>query len=226
MERQSFYRMVLIDDSRMVRLGIREQLLTATDLRVVGEAMSGEEGIDVVEQLNPDLVLLDSRLPDLSGVETCRKLIARDPARRVLMLSIQDDSTVVQEAIVAGARGYLLKDAPVDTWLDAIRRVASGDVVFQPHLLGMVLREVHDMGNGLSSKSLVALSPQEYRLLPLVAEGKTNKEIASALDLSDKTVKNYLANIFSKLGISRRTQAATLYARALPIRSMSSGHYV
>ncbi len=225
MERQSFYRMVLIDDSRMVRLGIREQLLTATDLRVVGEAMSAEEGIELVAQLNPHLVLLDSRLPDLSGVEACRQMVARDPARRVLMLSIQDDPTVVQEALAAGARGYLLKDAPVDTWLDAIRRVASGEVLFQPHLLGMVLREVHDMGNGLSSKSLTALSQQEYRLLPLVAEGKTNKEIASALDLSDKTVKNYLANIFFKLGITRRTQAATLYARDLPIRSRSSSHY-
>ena len=226
MEQQSVYRIVLIDDSRMVRLGIREQLLAATDFRVVGEAMSAVEGMECVERVKPDLVLLDSRLPDLSGVEACRTMVARNPAERVLMLSIQDDPTVVQEAIAAGARGYLLKDAPVDTWLDAIRRVASGDVSFQPHLLGMVLREVHDMGNGLTSKSLAALSPQEYRLLPLVAEGKTNKEIASALALSDKTVKNYLANIFSKLGISRRTQAATLYARALPSRSMSSGHYV
>ncbi|ULA61431.1 MAG: DNA-binding response regulator [Nitrospira sp.] len=226
MERQSFFRIVLIDDSRMVRLGIREQLLAATDFRIVGEAMSAVEGIEVVEQVIPDLVLLDSRLPDLSGVEACRKLIARDPARRVLMLSIQDDPAVVQEAVAAGARGYLLKDAPVGTWLAAMRRVASGDVSIQPHLFGVVLKEVHEMGNGLSSKSLASLSPQEYRLLPLVAEGKTNKEIASALDLSAKTVKNYLANIFSKLGITRRTQAATLYARALPSRSMSSGHYV
>ena len=226
MEQRFFYRIVLIDDSRMVRLGIREQLLTATDLRVVGEAMSAAEGMELVEQVNPDLVLLDSRLPDVSGVEACRKMVARDPARRVLMLSIQDDPAVIHEAIAAGARGYLLKGAPVDTWLDAIRRVASGDGLYQPHLLDVVLREVHGMGNGLSSKSLAALSPQEYRLLPLVAEGKTNKEIASALALSDKTVKNYLANIFSKLGITRRTQAATLYARALPSRSMSSGHYV
>lgn len=226
MEQQSFYRIVLIDDNRMVRLGIREQLVKATDFRVIGEAVSAAEGIELVEQINPDLVLLDSRLPDLPGVEACQKMVARDPARRVLMLSIQDDPAVVQEAIAAGARGYLLKDAPVDTWLDALRRVASGDSLFQPHMLGLVLKEVHDMGNGLSSQALSALSPQEYRLLPLVAEGKTNKEIASALDLSDKTVKNYLANIFSKLGITRRTQAATLYARALPSRSMSSGHYV
>lgn len=218
MLRQSVYRIVLIDDSRMVRLGIREQLLTAIEFRVVGEATSAVEGIELVDQVNPDLVLLDSRLPDLSGLETCRKIVARDSARRVLMLSVQDDPTVVQEAVAAGACGYVLKDAPVAMWLDAMRRVASGDVFFQPHLLDMVLREVHDMGNGLSSKSLADLSPQEYRLLPLVAEGKTNKEIASALALSDKTVKNYLANIFSKLGITRRTQAATLYARALPGR--------
>ena len=226
MEHRSVSRIVLIDESRMVRLGIREQLLTATDFRVVGEAMSAVEGIELVEQVNPDLVLLNSRLPDLSGLETCQELVARNPARRVLMLSIRDDQAVVQEAIAAGACGYLLKDAPVAMWLDAMRRGASGDAFFQPHLLGMVLKEVRDMGNGLSSKSLTSLSSQEFRLLPLVAEGKTNKEIASDLALSDKTVKNYLANIFSKLGITRRTQAATLYARALPSRSMSSGHYV
>lgn len=226
MEQQSFYRIVLIDDNRMVRLGIREQLVKATDFRVIGEAVSAAEGIELVDQVQPDLVLLDSRLPDRSGVEACRLMVAREPARRVLLLGIQDDPAVVQEAIVAGAQGYLLKDAPVDMWLDAIRRVASGHSFLPPQLIGRVLKEVQDMANGFSSRSLAALSPQEYRLLPLVAEGKTNKEIASALALSDKTVKNYLANIFSKLGITRRTQAATLYARALPGRSIPSGHCV
>ena len=226
MGQQCVYRIVVIDDSWVVRLGIREQLVRATDFLVVGEAMSAAEGIELLDQLNPDLVLLDSRLPDLSGVEACRKMVALSPARRVLMLSIQDDPAVVQEAIAAGARGYLLKDAPVDMWLEAMRRAASGDGRFQPSVVAMVLKEVEDMANGLSSKSLSVLSPQENRLLPLVAEGKTNKEIAFALALSDKTVKNYMANIFSKLGITRRTQAATLYARALPSRSMSSGHYV
>lgn len=226
MELQPCYRIVLIDDSRMVRLGIREQLMKATEFCMVGEAMSAAEGLELVEQSNPDLVLLDSHLPDLSGMEACRRMIAREPARRVLMLSIHDAPAIVQEAIAAGAQGYVLKDAPVDMWLDAIRRVAGGGPLVQPQLIDTVLKEVQDMANGLSSKSLAALSPQEYRLLPLVAEGKTNKEIASALDLSDKTVKNYLANIFSKLGITKRTQAATLYARALPSRSMSSGHCV
>lgn len=224
MANQPFCRIVLIDDSPMVRLGIREQLRMAEDFRIVGEALSAAEGIELVEQLKPDLVLLDIRLPDLSGVEACRKMMAHEPARRVLMLSIQDDPAIVHEAIAAGAQGYLLKDAPVGMWLNTIRRVAGGVALFHPQLIGLVLKEVQDMANGLSSKSLAALSPQEYRLLPLVAEGKTNKEIASALALSDKTVKNYLANIFSKLGITRRTQAATLYARALPSGSMSSGH--
>lgn len=226
MERQAWYRIVLIDDSRMVRLGIREQLIRTSEFRVVGEAMSGAEGMELVKQVKPDLVLLDSRLPDLLGEEVCRQMVAREPAPRVLLLSIQDDPVVVHKAIAAGAQGYLLKDAPVDMWMDAIRRVATGHSLSAPQLVAVVLKEVQDMANGFSSSSLAALSPQEYRLLPLVAEGKTNKEIAFALSLSDKTVKNYLANIFSKLGITRRTQAATLYARALPSRSMSSGHYV
>ena len=226
MEQERVYRVVLIDDSRMVRLGIREQLARATEFCVVGEAMSAAEGSELVLRLNPDLVLLDSRLPDLSGVEACRQMVAREPSRLIVMLSIHDDPGLVHEAIAAGAQGYVLKDAPVAMWVEAIRRVARGGALLTPQLTGLVLEEVQHMANGLSSKSLAALSPQEYRLLPLVAEGKTNKEIATALDLSDKTVKNYLANIFSKLGITRRTQAATLYARAIPGRSVSSSRYV
>jgi len=225
MEQGRFYRVVLVDDSRMVRLGIREQLARATEFRVVGEAMSAAEGSELVTQLNPDLVLLDSRLPDLSGVEACRQIVARDPSRLVVMLSIHDDPALVHEAIAAGAQGYVLKDAPVAMWVEAIRRVAGRGAMLKPQLTGLVLEEVQQMASGLSSQSLATLSPQEYRLLPLVAEGKTNKEIASALDLSDKTVKNYLANIFSKLGITRRTQAATLYARAIPGRAVSSSRY-
>lgn len=226
MEQERVYRVVLIDDSRMVRLGIREQLSRETEFCVVGEAMSAAEGSELVLRLNPDLVLLDSRLPDLSGVEACRQMVAREPSRLIVMLSIHDDPGLVHEAIAAGAQGYVLKDAPVAMWVEAIRRVARGGALLTPQLTGLVLEEVQHMANGLSSKSLAALSPQEYRLLPLVAEGKTNKEIATALDLSDKTVKNYLANIFSKLGITRRTQAATLYARAIPGRSVSSSRYV
>ncbi len=216
MARESLYRIVLIDDSRMVRLGLREQLGGNQDFCIVGEAMSAVEGIELVAQLEPDVVLLDVNLPDVSGMEACREMVDRRPSTRVLMLSIHDDPVVIRGAIAAGAQGYVLKDAPVEMWLDAIRRVADGPSFLQPQLIHIVLNEVQAMANGLSSKGLADLSPQEQRLLPLLAEGKTNKEIASALELSDKTVKNYLANIFSKLGITRRTQAATLYARALP----------
>lgn len=226
MTQQSVYRIVLIDDSRMMRLGLRDQLGGMSDFRVVGEAVSAAEGIELVTQLKPDVVLLDMSLPDLSGVQACRQMLARSPMTRVIMLSMYDDPSIIREAITAGARGYVLKDAPIDLWLDAIRRVASGDAYIQPQLIALVLREVHAMANGLSSKGLADLSPQEQRLLPLLAEGKTNKEIASALALSDKTVKNYLSNIFSKLGITRRTQAATLYARALPNRTLRVGEYV
>lgn len=223
---EALYRIVLIDDSRMVRLGLREQLSGNPDFRIVGEAMSAAEGIELVEQLEPDVVLLDVSLPDVSGMEACRQIVARTPSMRVLMLSIHDDPAVIRGAIAAGAQGYVLKDAPVEMWLDAIRRVADGDVFLQPQLIHMVLKEVRTMANGLSSKGLADLSPQEQRLLPLLAEGKTNKEIASVLELSDKTVKNYLSTIFSKLGITRRTQAATLYARALPSRALHAEEYV
>lgn len=226
MPRESLYRIVLIDDSRMVRLGLREQLGGNTEFRIVGEAMSAAEGIELVAQLEPDVVLLDVSLPDVSGMEACRQMVDRRPSTRVLMLSIHDDPVVIREAIAAGAQGYVLKDAPVEMWLDAIRRVADGPSFLRPQLIDMVLDEVQAMANGFSSKGLADLSPQEQRLLPLLAEGKTNKEIASALELSDKTVKNYLANIFSKLGITRRTQAATLYVRALPRRALHAEKYI
>ncbi len=226
MARESLYRIVLVDDSRMMRLGLREQLMREPEFRIVGEAISVAEGIELVDQLKPDVVLLDSSLPDASGAQACRKIVARSPLARVLMLSIHDDPAVIREAIAAGAQGYVLKDAPVDMWLDAIRRVASGDSFLHSQLTDRVLNEVQAMANGLSSKGLADLSPQEQRLLPLLAEGKTNKEIASVLALSDKTVKNYLSSIFSKLGITRRTQAATLYARTLPSRALHAEEYV
>ncbi len=170
MTQQSLYRIVLIDDSRMMRLGLRDQLGGMSDFRVVGEAVSAAEGIELVTQLKPDVVLLDMSLPDMSGIQTCRQMLARSPLTRVIMLSMYDDPSIIREAITAGARGYVLKDAPIDLWLDAIRRVASGDAYIQPQLIALVLREVHAMANGLSSKGLADLSPQEQRLLPLLAE--------------------------------------------------------
>ena len=216
MDAQHLYRIVLIDDSRMARLGLREQLNRTAEFRIVGEAASIAEGLELIERLNPDLVLLDISLPDGSGVQACCRLVAGRPDTRVLILSVYDDPAVIREAIAAGARGYVLRDAPVAVWRNAMRRAAGSGVVLGPQLIGLVLMEVREMANGLSTACMVDLSPQERRLLPLVAEGRTNKEIAVALSLSDKTVKNYISNMYSKLGVTRRSQVATLYARTLP----------
>ena len=220
MDAQHLYRIVLIDDSRMARLGLREQLNRTAEFRLVGEAASMTEGLELIEKLNPDLVLLDISLPDGSGVHACSRLVAGRPDTRVLILSVYDDPAVIREAIAAGAQGYVLKDTPVVMWRNAMRRVAGSGVVLGPQLIGLVLTEVREMANGLTTACMGDLSPQERRLLPLVAEGRTNKEIAVALSLSDKTVKNYISNMYSKLGVTRRSQVATLYARTLPSRGI------
>jgi two-component system response regulator DevR len=220
MDAQHLYRIVLIDDSRMARLGLREQLNRTAEFRLVGEAASMTEGLELIEKLTPDLVLLDISLPDGSGVHACSRLVAGRPDTRVLILSVYDDPAVIREAIAAGAQGYVLKDTPVVMWRNAMRRVAGSGVVLGPQLIGLVLTEVREMANGLSTACMGDLSPQERRLLPLVAEGRTNKEIAVALSLSDKTVKNYISNMYSKLGVTRRSQVATLYARTLPSRGI------
>lgn len=220
MDAQHLYRIVLIDDSRMARLGLREQLNRTAEFRLVGEAASMTEGLELIEKLNPDLVLLDISLPDGSGVHACSRLVAGRPDTRVLILSVYDDPAVIREAIAAGALGYVLKDTPVAMWRNALRRAAGSGVVLGPQLIGLVLMEVREMANGLTTACMGDLSPQERRLLPLVAEGRTNKEIAVALSLSDKTVKNYISNMYSKLGVTRRSQVATLYARTLPSRGI------
>lgn len=222
MDAQHLYRILLIDDSRMARLGLREQLNRTAEFRLVGEATSMAEGLELVGRLTPDLVLLDISLPDGSGVQACRRLVAGRPDMPVIILSVYDDRAVIREAIAAGAHGYVLKDTPVAMWRDVLRRVAGGGADLGPQLIGQVLMEVREMANGLSTACMADLSAQERRLFPLVAEGRTNREIAAALSLSEKTVKNYLSNMYSKLGITRRSQVATLYARTLPSGGLSA----
>lgn len=220
------YRVLLIDDHPIVRLGLTERLLGTKDLQVVGEAASAAEGVALAGTLKPDLVLLDIGLPDASGVEACRQIVASQPGQRVLVLSVHDEPAIVRGAIDAGAHGYVLKDAPADMLLEAVRVVASGASFIQFHLISTVLRDVWAQGSPASSERLASLSRQEQRILPLVASGKTNKEIGSVLTLSEKTVKNYLANMFTKLKITTRSQAAALYARSRRTRGLvaSGGH--
>ena len=214
---RSVHRILLVDDHPIVRVGVKERLEGTTDLRVIGEAASAAEAVTLAEALEPDLVVLDIGLPDASGVQACRKILASRPGTRILMMSMHDDMVLVRGAITADAHGYVLKGTSADMLLDAIRLVAAGSCFLHPRLIGMVLTEVRESMCGRPRERVTSLSPQEQRILPLLAQGKTNKEIGSEMILSDKTVKNYLANMFAKLKVSGRSQAAALYLSLIHI---------
>jgi DNA-binding NarL/FixJ family response regulator len=181
-------------------------------LKVVGQASRKDDAKKLVLRLKPDVVLLDIRLPDGSGVDAARDILAACPNTRVLFLtSFADDHTVL-EAILSGAQGYILKDIASAALIRAIKTVASGQALIDPRLTKNTLHWLKNVYAQPGQSKRPLLSPQEQRLLPLVAQGMTNKEIADHLQLSEKTVKNYLANIYSKLNIGRRSQIAAFYA--------------
>jgi len=204
-------RLLLVDDSEVVRLGLRTLLEDDPALEIVGEAASVAAALEACVRDRPDVALLDIRLPDGTGVDACRGMLQRRPALRILMLTSVDSGPLVAEAIRAGAHGYLLKEVHADALVQAIRDVAAGKSVLDPAITGGVLRQLQDAPP--ADDGLATLSPQESRVLALIAEGRTNKEAGAALNLSEKTVKNYLNNIFEKLRVSRRAQAAAIYAR-------------
>ncbi|MDF0664862.1 MAG: response regulator transcription factor [Nitrospira sp.] len=205
-------RLVLVDDHEVVRIGLSAVLNLTPGFKVVGQAGRMEEAKQLCYRLKPDLILLDIRLPDGSGVDAAREILVKCPKTRVLFLtSFADDHTVI-EAVLSGAQGYILKDIASEALIRAIRTVVSGEALIDPRLTKQTVDWLNHMSSepGHSKRSL--LTPQEQRLLPLVAKGLTNKEIAHQLRLSTKTVKNYLANIYSKLNIGRRSQIAAIYA--------------
>lgn len=205
--------LLLVDDSELVRSGLKVllgNLEHADRLKIVGEAVSVASAIAETERLRPDLILLDLRLPDGSGLEACRQILVRFPNTRILILTSVIDDHLVQEALSSGAHGYLLKEINAQGLYQAIIDVAAGKFILDPTVTSHVLNMVRK-GDNKDSAKLNLLSAQERRVLAFVSEGKTNKEIAAQMDLSDKTVKNYLSNIFEKLHLSRRAQAATFY---------------
>lgn len=204
---------LLVDDHEVVRAGLRSLLARDSRIEIVGEAGTVTEAVRAAGHSEPDVILMDVRLPDGSGVVACRDVRAARPETRVIMLTSYADDEAVFAAIMAGAAGYLLKQVRGQDLVHAIHTVAAGQSLLDTAVTGKVLAHVQRATAGTEGDSLSALSPQEGRVLALVAEGKTNKEIAATLELSDKTVKNYLGHIFEKLHISRRAEAAALYAR-------------
>ena len=203
----------ILDDHEIVRAGLRSLVEAADDLSVVGEAGTCAEALDRIPPpppTRPDVAILDVRLPDGSGVGVCREIRSRWPAIACVMLTSYADDEALAAAVVAGASGYVLKQVASSDLVANVRRVAAGESLLDPVL-------VHRVVSGLQRREadplLAALTPQERRILDLIAEGKTNRQIAEALHLAEKTVKNYVSNLLSKLGMERRTQAATYAAR-------------
>ncbi len=184
----------------------------------MGEAASARDALTVCARHQPQVVLLDIRLPDGDGREVCRRLLLQQPALRVLFLTSADDPSMVDEAILAGAHGYLLKEINPGALARAIRTVAGGQSVLDPQVTGRVLQLARTgLPTGANdSNPLDKLSPQERRILALIAGGGTNKEVGLKLNLSEKTVKNYLSSVFVRLHVSRRAEAAAIYAQHQP----------
>lgn len=203
-------RLLIVDDHEVTRLGLRTLLEACPVFEIAGEAASVADTLDAATRLKPDVILLDVRLADGSGIEVCRRLQRLDLNSKVLILTSFADDNIVFDAIVAGADGYLLKEIHSDKLIQAIQDVAAGRSILDPAVTRRVMSRVG--GSALPSRNkLDLLSPQERKVVALVAEGKTNKEIGRELGLSDKTVKNYLSNAMEKLELTRRSQAAALF---------------
>lgn len=207
-------RIVMVDDHEVIRVGMRTVLSRVPWIDVVGEAKTAEQAVEVALRLKPDVVLMDVRLPDGSGIDACRAIRDGHPSVIVLFLTSFADDDFVLSAILGGARGYLLKDIGTTALVDAIKTVAAGGSVLDPIVTTRAMEWFKEQGKAPDSSSQLQtkmLSPQQEKVLALLAEGKTNKEIAADLDLSEKTVKNYIAALFDKLGVTRRSQAVAVF---------------
>ena len=204
-------RVFLLDDHEVVRRGVRELLEAEADISVVGEADRAETAIARIPPTRPDVALLDVRLPDGDGVDVCREIRSRDPDIACIMLTSFSDDEALFQAILAGASGYLLKQIRGNDIVDAVRRVAAGQSLLDPAVTNRVLERLRNPPE--EDERLARLTPQERKILMLIADGLTNRQIATEIHLAEKTVKNYVSNLLAKLGMERRTQAAVFASR-------------
>ncbi len=208
-------RILLVDDHEVLRLGLKTLFTEAGGFQVVGEAGTRAAAVAEAARVKPDVILIDVRLPDGTGVEACREIRTARPQTRVLFLTSYADDDAVLATILAGADGFLLKEVSSEDLVRAMRTVANGQSILDPAVTQRVLGRMKMLSTSPPEQKRDHLSTQERRVLALVAEGKTNKEIAVALNLSDKTVGNYLSNIFQKLDVTGRAQAAVYYTQRL-----------
>ncbi|HKZ43422.1 MAG TPA: response regulator transcription factor [Anaerolineales bacterium] len=202
------YRIVLVDDHEVVRLGLKALLDRHPLFEVVGEAGSSREAIEVVSNLQPDVVVMDVRLPGTSGIEACEEITRRYPSTKVIMLTSYAEDEMLFSAIRAGASGYVLKQIGGEDLIHALEAVSRGEALLDPAVTQRVFQEVRRAVKEEEASAFAHLSQQEKHVLLLVSEGKTNREIAKALFLGEGTVRNYVSSILSKLGVSNRAEAA------------------
>ena len=219
MTQSGHIRVFLLDDHEVVRRGVHELLSLEDDIEVVGEAGTVAEALTRIPATRPDVAVLDVRLPDGSGVEVCREVRARQPETRCLMLTSYSDDEALFDAIMAGASGFVLKAIRGTDLVSAVRDVAAGKSLLDPVATSQVLArlragtEREDQEGGEEDERLSGLTRQERRILDLIGEGMTNRQIGGELHLAEKTVKNYVSSLLGKLGMERRTQAAAYVAK-------------
>ncbi|NPC96894.1 response regulator transcription factor [Nocardioides sp. zg-DK7169] len=202
-------RVFLLDDHEIVRRGIKDLLESEGDVEVVGESGLAKEAAARIPALRPDVAILDGRLPDGSGIDVCREVRSLDPSIHALILTSYDDDEALFAAIMAGAAGYLLKQVRGNDLIDTVRRVADGQSMLDPAVTAQVLERLRS--GPPRDSNLERLTSQEQKILDLIAEGMTNRQIAEHMFLAEKTIKNYVSSLLAKLGLDSRTQAA-IYA--------------
>lgn len=219
-------RVFLLDDHEIVRRGLAELLELERDIEVVGEAGTKSDALHRLPACRPDVAVLDVRLPDGSGIEVCRELRDSMPQTHALMLTSYADDNALFDAIMAGASGYVLKEIRGTALVDAVRQVAAGQSLLDPAATQRVLERLRkrDDEEGEDDEELAGLSEQERRILHLIGEGMTNRQIGDEMHLAEKTVKNYVSSLLAKLGMSRRTQAAAFAARHAAEHEHEHGH--
>ena len=209
-------KILIVDDHEVVRQGLRALLGRRRGFEIAGEAGSVAEALSVAAATSPDVVIMDVRLGDGTGVEACREIRSHSPTTKVIMLTSYSDDKALFDSIMAGADAYLLKQVDGRSLISAIERVNRGESLLDPAVTQAVLDKVKDLITGQSADRNSKLSGQERQILALITEGKTNREIGQEMYLSEKTVKNYVSNILGKLNLSRRSEAAAYYVRSQP----------